>query len=134
MRSRKNTNCVSCFTFNNRFIGCDNRDFTVKKRIRLLFLFILLICLFIVNSITTKNSINTLAKDKQLYFASNSSEQELEENIDDQLGDIDFSGLDEILKNLSDSEKSIFKGKGFVEIVILKIWERTIYGQVAGLP
>ncbi len=89
----------------------------MKKRIRLLFLFILLICLFIVNSITTKNSINTLAKDKQLYFASNSSEQELEENIDDQLGDIDFSGLDEILKNLSDSEKSIFNGKGFVEIV-----------------
>lgn len=89
----------------------------MKKKITLLFLFIFIICLFIANNTSSENYINTLAKDEQLFLADNSSEQDLEENIDDQLGEIDFSGLDEILNSLPDNEKSIFNGKGFVEIV-----------------
>lgn len=89
----------------------------MKKKITLLFLFIFIICLFIANNTSSENYINTLAKDDQLFLADNSSEQDLEENIDDQLGEIDFSGLDEILNSLPDNEKSIFNGKGFVEIV-----------------
>ena len=48
----------------------------------------------------------------------NNLQDQLEQNINKQLGDLDFSTLDEILTNLSNEQKDIFKNRSFLDKVI----------------
>lgn len=41
------------------------------------------------------------------------------DNIDDQLSDLDFSNIEELIKDLTENEKSIFGDKSFLEKVVL---------------
>ena len=60
-------------------------------------------------SLVTRNN-------KEFYFET-STEDELEENLENQLNDIDFSELDNILNNLDAEKTNIFGGSSFLEIV-----------------
>ena len=42
-------------------------------------------------------------------------EQELEDEVQEQLGDLDFSSLEEILQALTDGELAIFGGSSFID-------------------
>ena len=45
--------------------------------------------------------------------------EDFNDNIDDQLSDLDFSNIEELIKDLTENEKSIFGDKSFLEKVVL---------------
>lgn len=64
-----------------------------------------------------KDDENFLTKNQKEFYFQTASEGELEENVENQLDDIDFSGLDNILNSLDDGKTNIFGGSSFIEIV-----------------
>ena len=91
----------------------------------------LLIILFIFNFILifpfgleTSNDIlssqNYIKTKKHLYSLPTTSEEiekELNENVENQLKDIDFSKIDKIIENLDDTQKEIFNSNNFLSLV-----------------
>lgn len=75
-----------------------------KKIIALFIIIFLLLALFLIDNATTK-----------IVLADDSIS--LEQNIDDQLENLDFSGFDEILKAMNTSEKNIFDDNSFLNKV-----------------
>lgn len=65
-----------------------------------------------------KEENSVLKNNKEFYFATDAdTEEELGENVENQLDDIDFSDLDNILNNLDDEKTDFFGGNSFLEIV-----------------
>lgn len=83
----------------------------------LIFFIIFFITTTILYIFASQNKIKISAfKTKQLYLDS-SVEEELEENINNQLSGIDFSGLENILNNLDKSSNGLFSGSSFLNMV-----------------
>ncbi|MBQ9792611.1 MAG: stage III sporulation protein AE [Clostridia bacterium] len=52
-----------------------------------------------------------------MYFTAEEVEEELDENINNQLNDIDFSKLESLVNNLDDSTKQLFSNNSFLALV-----------------
>ena len=88
----------------------------------LIIFFVLLFCNYIFLS-SYKNK-NVISK-KQLFFALNTEEaQEIEDNVEKQLGEIDFSKIDSIAGNLDDVQKQAINSYSFSDLV-----KKLIYGE-----
>ncbi len=83
----------------------------------ILIIFCLLLSFVILYNFNSLNyKINSNLVSKQVYLNS-SVEEDLKENIENQLGDIDFSGLENIVNKLENSANSLFAGNSFINIV-----------------
>lgn len=62
-----------------------------------------------------------LNKDEDKHYTSlrfsNSEDVEIEENIEEQLKDLDFSKIDKILNNFDNNEKNVIKADSFLDVV-----------------
>ncbi len=91
----------------------------IKNRIIIATLILLLSVVIATVFLMFKNNdekVLTTRNHKEFYFET-STEDELEENLENQLNDIDFSELDNILNNLDAEKTNIFGGSSFLEIV-----------------
>jgi len=91
----------------------------IKNRIIIATLILLLSVVIATVFLMFKNNdekVLTTKNHKEFYFET-STEDELEENLENQLNDIDFSELDNILNNLDAEKTNIFGGSSFLEIV-----------------
>ena len=83
--------------------------------------FSLIIFLFLILFLISFNNSNFLEKnikiEKTLYFTAEEVEEELDENINNQLNDIDFSKLESLVNNLDDSTKQLFSNNSFLALV-----------------
>lgn len=83
----------------------------------ILIIFCLLLSFVILYNFNSLNyKINSNLVSKQVYLNS-SVEEDLKENIENQLGDIDFSGLENIVNKLENSANGLFAGNSFINIV-----------------
>ena len=81
----------------------------MKKSYKIIIGLILIILISFCVSIFPKNSTKVLAVE--------SAETDITNEVDKTLEDIDFSGFDEIIKNMTNQDKSIFSNGSFLEKV-----------------
>ncbi|NCB48603.1 MAG: hypothetical protein EOM55_03185 [Clostridia bacterium] len=82
----------------------------------LIFLFSVLIATVVLMFKSNDGGDLVVKTQKELYFQ-NEVEDDLDENVKNQLDDIDFSALDNILNSLGNERTNIFGGNSFIEIV-----------------
>ena len=87
-----------------------------RKNFILIILCLLLSFVILYNFNCLNCKINSNLVSKQVYLNS-SVEEDLKENIENQLGDIDFSGLENIVNKLENSANGLFAGNSFINIV-----------------
>ena len=95
-----------------------------RKKIFLILSFVVCIKLIFVLScayfcLTNNQNTNWISK-KKFYLTSNNSSQienDLTENVQNQLEDIDFSKIDNIVNSLDDEQKALFGGTSFLNVV-----------------
>ena len=94
---------------------CYYRDFTVKKKIIFCFFVLFVSCFF------ASSKIDAFAFSRMTTTGQDSiwgaMQDEIDESVEDQLGDIDFSGLDDIINNLDEDEKGLVGENSFLDIV-----------------
>ncbi len=88
----------------------------MRKYFFIVFLFFLLIGYFYYSPLKCYKT--SLSINDKVYLQTNSQiESELEDNIDDQLNDIDFGDLENLVDSLEEENKFIFSSQSFIDVV-----------------
>lgn len=104
------------FRYNYRFIV---KKFNSKIKIyvtRIYFIFIIFFCLFCFQT-KNINSTQNIVKKNLFLSVENNVEDEIKNNIDNQLNELDFSGVENLFASLDENSKNLVSGNSFLEIV-----------------